>query len=126
MTIEEAIEALEFLRILDAPELSKAVHMAVSALRAQQEAEKNEPLTRDELLTMDGEPVWCVDGNGNASWCLICVSHDKGCVFLDAIDSETGELDGDYYGMTGDGEHGLHSLGWIAYRRPLFEEGHNG
>lgn len=43
MTIEEGIESLEFLRIFDAPSLSEAVDMAVAALRAQQEAEKNEP-----------------------------------------------------------------------------------
>lgn len=124
MTIEEAIEALDVLRIFDAPRLSEAVQMALSALRAQQEAEKNEPLTRDELLTMNGKPVWCEDGNGNACWCLICVIHDKGCVFMDAVDNETGLWDGDYYGMTGDGKHGLHLLGWIAYRHPP-KEAHN-
>lgn len=32
--------------------------MAISALRAQAEAEKNEPLTVAELREMDGEPVW--------------------------------------------------------------------
>lgn len=89
MTVDEAIETLEILRILDAPGLSEAVHMAISALRAQQEAkspcavcgyggkhldappctscpahpkepEKNEPLTLDELRKMDGQSVWLV------------------------------------------------------------------
>lgn len=36
MTIEEAIEALDILRIFDAQKLSKAVKMAIAALRAQQ------------------------------------------------------------------------------------------
>lgn len=36
MTREEAIEALGLLRIFDAPDLSEAVEMAVSTLRAQQ------------------------------------------------------------------------------------------
>ncbi len=36
----------------------KALDMAVAALRAQQEVEKNEPLTLEELMQMDGEPVW--------------------------------------------------------------------
>lgn len=36
MTIEEAIEALKFLKIFDAPDLNKAVKMAIAALRAQQ------------------------------------------------------------------------------------------
>ena len=53
MTSEEAIEALEILRILDAPGLSEAVHMAIDALRAQQEANNNE-----SILEMDGQPVW--------------------------------------------------------------------
>ena len=77
MTSEEAIEALEILRILDAPGLSEAVHMAIDALRAQQEAEKNEPLTLEQILEMDGQPV-CVEHpdeykhyNG---WTLVVVS----------------------------------------------------
>lgn len=35
MTIEEAIEALSLLKIFDAPNLNRAVKMAISALRAQ-------------------------------------------------------------------------------------------
>lgn len=37
-----------------------ALDMAISALRAQQKATNNAPLTLDELRKMDGEPVWCV------------------------------------------------------------------
>lgn len=36
MTIEEAIEGLELLKILDAPDLNKSIKMAIAALRAQQ------------------------------------------------------------------------------------------
>lgn len=36
MTIEEAIAGLELLRIFDAPDLNKAIKMAIAALRAQQ------------------------------------------------------------------------------------------
>ena len=39
--------------------LSPALEMAISALRTQQEEEKNEPLTLEELREMDGEQVWC-------------------------------------------------------------------
>ena len=35
-----------------------AFEMAISALRAQQEAEKNDPLTLEEPRGMNGEPVW--------------------------------------------------------------------
>lgn len=38
----------------------EAIGKGVSALRAQQEAEKNEPLTLDELREMGGEPYWHV------------------------------------------------------------------
>ncbi len=41
------------------PEISeKSKAVALAALRAQEEAEKNEPLTPEELLEMDGEPVF--------------------------------------------------------------------
>lgn len=40
MTREEAIGTLEILKIFDAPDLSKAVKMAIAALRAQQESAK--------------------------------------------------------------------------------------
>lgn len=42
----------------------KALDMAMSALRVQQEAEKNEPLTLKEMRKMDGEPVYVVPQNG--------------------------------------------------------------
>lgn len=35
-----------------------ALYMAITALRAQVEAEQNKPLTLDELREMDEEPVW--------------------------------------------------------------------
>ncbi len=73
----------------------------------------NPPLTLDELRQMDGEPVWCVDGNGNACWCLVrCYYKHMNC-----YDKETGFWDEDFYGMAGDGQHGLHEVGWLAYRR---------
>lgn len=72
----------------------------------------NEPLTLDELWEMDGEPVWCVDGSGNSCWCLVNY-HDG---LMHCCDKETGFWDGDFYGMGGDGQHGLHKVGWLAYR----------
>ena len=68
-------------------------------------------LTRDELLQMDGEPVWCVDGAGNQMWCLIDVAGNS----PNAMDKGSGLWDGDFYGMQ-DGKK-LHRLGWIAYRK---------
>ena len=74
MTRREAINALDIVEhmesfsILYEPgepmnqttvgKLKEACRMAISALRAQQAAEKNEPLTLEELREMIGEPVW--------------------------------------------------------------------
>lgn len=53
----------------------------------------NEPLTLDELLTMDGEPVYVVfrpDGSGekSQSWALVNVDEKYGEVYL--VDSIPG------------------------------------
>lgn len=76
MTIEKAIERITEYSVYH-PEsitvpVAKAFEMAIAALRAQQEAEKNDPLTLEELREMDA-PVWClcnpIEG-GNGFWCL--------------------------------------------------------
>ena len=69
----------------------------------------NEPLTLKELREMDGEPVWCADGEGHSCYCLVNAESE------DCIDSECGAWCFGFYGMTGDGENGLHNMGWLAY-----------
>lgn len=93
MTIEDAIERFErqlnsAIVVLDSGfgtrpgednrlyrERKEMAEITLAALRAQQEAEKNAPLTLDELREMDGEPVWAVlltKTNGNDSgWTLV-------------------------------------------------------
>lgn len=73
----------------------------------------NDPLTLEELREMDGEPVWCVDSCGNECWCLLNCNY----VAPYCYDNGSGLWDGSFYGMPGDGKHGLHELGWLAYRR---------
>ncbi len=52
---------------------------AIAALRTQHEADKNEPLTLDELREMDGEPVWIDE---HEEWALVnkegayCITRD--------------------------------------------------
>lgn len=85
----------------------KVLEMAISALRAQQEAEKNEPLTLDELREMDGEPVWmvCLTAPDLSCWGF----HDE-----DGVCGYCANFSDDDYGKT-----------WLAYcRKP--EEGDNG
>ena len=70
MTREEAIEAIK----CNWPDsrytiLREALDMAISALRQQETVtNRNEPLTMDELRTMDGEPVYCVEITGREEW----------------------------------------------------------
>lgn len=87
--------------------VNEACRLAVAALRAQQEAERNDPLTLDELRKMDGEPVWCVDGSGCERWGLVNTEN----VLLEVIGSDSEALEGAFYNMTGDGKMGLHPLG---------------
>lgn len=63
MTREKAINYLE--RCADGlyPDYDNAISLAITSLRAQQEAEKNEALTLEELREMDGEPAWIVTQN---------------------------------------------------------------
>lgn len=68
-------------------QISAALGVARIVLRAQQEAEKNEPLTLDELRGMDGEPIWVVftpdaDGQSLSLWALVSVDRGNNEVFL--------------------------------------------
>lgn len=125
MTREEAIKCIqeEKLRYERAPlvngcpmweEWQKAIDicdMALSALRAQQEQESNEPLTLDELRRMDGEPVWIVEEPDWGHWELSADAEDY-----------LADRDECFYGMKHDdpdGRYGLHKLGWLAYRHQL-------
>ncbi len=70
MTNEKAIWALQHMSQED-PAFQEALVLALAALRAQQEAEKNDPLTLEELRVMDGEPVWVeIPKQRVAEWCI--------------------------------------------------------
>ncbi len=65
----------------------KAVKFAITALRAQIEAEQNKPLTLEELREMDGEPVWIVftpdeDEESHAMWALVSANYEDKEIFL--------------------------------------------
>ena len=71
----------------------------------------NEPLTLDELLKMDGQPVWIKRLKGlsvcDTDWAVVDVCPNKIRVwwFGSEVEDEPSEKD---YGET-----------WLAYRRPL-------
>ena len=79
---------------------------------------KNTPLTPEELRGMDGRPVWCVTGDGRGFWGLVSVVEFGFC----AVDKDSGAWPDYAYNMSGVGAHGLHFLGWLAFRCPP-EEG---
>ena len=80
--------------------------------RAQPENEPitNDALTRDELYYLDGEPLYVMDGEGHECYCVVNTKNE------DCIDNEAGAWCFEFYDMTGDGKHGLHKIGWRAYR----------
>jgi len=109
MTNEEAIKVLSSWAECKYKPTHNAACLAIAALRAQAEAEKNDPLTLDELREMDGEPVWIVEYPDWGHWEL---SEDA--------EDYLADRDSDFYGMKHDdpcGKYGLHSLGWLAYRQ---------
>ena len=79
MTRERAAELLSEVMVLDDPEMAEAHRVAISALR-QQEHDRNEPLTLDELRKMDGEPVYIVDGD--VAWWDIVSFSLQGWLYL--------------------------------------------
>ena len=107
MTNEEAIEILRRNRPTSDPrpcgmELCDAVDMAISALR-QQEHDRNEPLTLDELRQMEGHPVYIVE---NTEYWAIVNSFDQAGVYLLS------------YGNPDDyGYFGFYGKTWLAYRQ---------
>ena len=117
MNREEAIKYWEGLRKTFSSQLEKeenyfgrmhlqttidAVDMAISALR-QQEHDRNEPLTLDELRQMEGQPVYIVE---NTEYWAIVNSFDQAGVYLLS------------YGNPDDyGYFGLYGKTWLAYRQ---------
>ena len=85
--------------------LKEALDMAIAAL-----SQPNEPLTLDELLKMDGQPVWIKRLKGlsvcDTDWAVVDVCPNKIRVwwFGSEVEDEPSEKD---YGET-----------WLAYRRP--------
>ncbi len=76
MTNEEAIKVLSSWAECNYKPTRDAACVAIAALRAQSEAEKNEPLTLEELREMDGEPVYVERPDGYKhynGWALVDV-----------------------------------------------------
>ena len=128
MTIEEAIKTIE-LAIAEVEwvypmDYAAAFDVAISALRAQQELESNEPLTVDEILEMAKEPVWTVG---------VSYTRDGTFSMWDIIESVN--ENGIHFGYSDEyvewWNYGLKNmdgnlLGWLAYRRKPKEGDYDG
>lgn len=86
-----------------------ALLLATAALQEKQERYNPKPLTLDELREYDA-PVYVVNSYNYADWVL----HRAGDNAY--VDCDGNRWDDDYYGMIGEGSHGLHYLGWLAFR----------
>lgn len=116
MTTEEAIRKIKYGLEMETttgvrPQLTvirtEALKMALGALLTQQEAEKNEPLTLDELRQMDGEPAYFVSlRDGFSAWGIIHAVNMSQTWFIAVSGCERAFGDRDSYGTA-----------WIGYRR---------
>lgn len=120
VTIDEAIFMIEdHMRVQKMGEfphifVAEALNMAISALRTQQAAEKNEPLTPEEICRVGREfpePIWVEDleSPDRSSWRLCFWDRGKYLV-LQGINTR-GYLLAEY-GTT-----------WLTYRRKQTEKG---
>lgn len=127
MNIDEALDFLNYYRNChytdssDTEEykLAQAINSILPdycALRAQQEAEKNEPLTLDELREMDGKPVWIMsakeDGKIPARYMLASDYYADRDLYLYQPDS----------GLTQGYQGRSYRKTWLAYRHKPKEE----
>lgn len=122
MTIDDAIFVLEdgeWWDFLDLPcddlwhkKFHDSIGMAISALRAQQEAENNEPLTLEELSRMEGQPIWRknLEFPDRPAQCKVIFHYAQHTEHIGWTDDKYDLFRN--YGKT-----------WLAYRRPPAEKG---
>ena len=99
--------------------VEEACLLGAKALCAQQEAEKNEPLTLHELWQMDREPVWVhplVHGWGESRWGLVSVFRrsemlEEPWVYIYDVHGGIRHYPSQEYGIC-----------WVAYRWPTAKE----
>jgi len=74
--VDDLTDALHYLKIFQAHE--KRVREQLDDLK--EEYRPNDPLTWDELKSMEGKPVWVEIGNGSKGWVIIRKINDNGIV----------------------------------------------
>lgn len=121
LTTAECIHILENStlqsRFFSPEAMTAAYTIALGALREKAEQEQPRPLTADELEQMDGQPVWVEFGYGESGWAIVEQISPLAGFVLHGLNED--EPDPDFLNMEyndPDGHHGLHLLGWRAYR----------
>ncbi len=121
MTTAECIHILENStlqsRFFSPEAMTAAYTIALAALNEKLEQEQPKPLTLEELVEMDGQPVWVEFGDGESGWAVLELISPLAGFILHGANTE--EPDPDFLNMEyndPDGHHGLHLLGWRAYR----------
>lgn len=136
MTINEALKILDpettmgCLRAAYGPDTAhmiiEANRMAIAALRAEQEREgrptthvareNQQPLTWDELLAMEGEPVWIVEPDTGVRYWAIMAGK---CTTIKGYPAARlcSQRNGDDYGSAA-----VYGKMWLAYRYPPKKE----
>lgn len=111
MTVDEAIKLLEKRPMLFPYSMrekcNEALEMAIATLRAQQEEEKNDPLTLEDMSKMEGHPVWWknLEFPDRPAQCKVIFHYGRHTEHISWTDDKH-NLFRDY-GKT-----------WLAYRRP--------
>lgn len=113
MTIKEATKYLQKVYAnAKNSSYASALAFAISAIRAKQEAEKNDPLTLENLRGMDGAPLWFVSiADGFSAWGIVRIVEMKHTWFVAVAGAERAFGDKDSYGKT-----------WLAYCHPPTEK----
>lgn len=108
------------------------IEIAIESLREKRQAVHpgrntegvEEPLTEDELLKMDGEPIYVIGGETfdyYGDWWIVGVEDGEISLYnhVDEIKPEMA-----FYGLTEMDNKTIHMLGWKAYRtKPQSGEG---
>lgn len=129
MSIEEIIEGLKEMdkrisaEVLGLPsarecEALAILRGAIALLRTHQDAQPNEPLTLEELMKMDGQPVVVVKGNDDPMWALVTVESVTDKFYEFFINC----ADGDKLRFDAEGCNNFDGEEVFFYRRPPKED----
>lgn len=116
MTFEEIIDHLDELEKFDVEneENRQALREAIALLRTHPDNHPNDPLTVEELRTMDCQPVVVAKGNDDPMWALLTVTPHN----AEFVEFSVYCADGDKLCFDTDGDNNFDGEEVVFYRRP--------